>query len=103
MPEMLLIGLQEAISSLRAELSAAMEEGEGERLRFRLGPVELEFTMGVTREAGAEGGVKWWVVSFGAKASQATTATHRVKLSLLPVTEAGEDAVVADAVAGLPA
>ena len=30
-------------SSLRLELSQAMQEGEGKRLRFRVEPVELEF------------------------------------------------------------
>lgn len=91
MAEESLIGLREAIRSLRTELAAAIKEGEGDPLRFRLGPVEVEFTMGVTREKGAEGGVKWWVISLGAKASQETVATQRVKLSLTPVTATGED------------
>jgi Trypsin-co-occurring domain 2 len=91
MAEEPLIGLGEALGSLRRELAAAIEEWEGEALRFRLGPVEVEFTMGVTREVGAEGGVKWWVISFGAKGSRETMATQRVKLSLTPVAAAGEE------------
>ena len=52
------VGLAEAIRSLRAELSLAMQHGTGEDIRFRVGPVELEFLLEVTQEAGAEGGVR---------------------------------------------
>ena len=37
-----MIELSEVISELRRELQQAMRAGEGELLRFELGPVELE-------------------------------------------------------------
>ncbi len=97
------IDLGEAIRSLRAELSSAMAQGEGQDLRFRVGPVELEFDVQVSREAGAEGGVKFWVVSAGAKATTGTATTHRVKIALQPQTADGKDVAVSQGVARRPA
>ncbi len=96
------IGLPETIRSLRAELSQAMEEGADKGVQFRVGPVELEFLVEVTREIGGEGGIKFLVVSVGAKGSVVSAATHRIKLSLHPVTGEGEDVTVSDAVPGRP-
>jgi hypothetical protein len=100
--DMSLIGLREAIRSLRSELSSAMLEGAGDELRFRVGPVELEFLVEITREATGEGGVRFWVASLGAKGSTSNTASHRVKLVLSPVTREGKDFEVTDAVRGRP-
>lgn len=79
------IGLPKAIHSVRVALSAAMAEGESEDLRFRVGPAELEFEVRVSREAGAEAGVKFWLMSAGAKATGGTLTTHRVKIALHPL------------------
>jgi Trypsin-co-occurring domain 2 len=97
------IGLPEAIRGLRAELSEAMKEGASEELRFKVGPVELEFVVEVSREAGATGGVKFWVVSLEAKGTAGRTATHRVKLALTPITTRGKDLEVRGRVARRPA
>jgi hypothetical protein len=96
------IGLPQAIRSLRSELALAMQEGEGEDLRFTMGPVELEFLVQVTRARTGEAGVKFWVVSLGGSAGVTDSATHRVKLSLLPVTAGGESVMVGDEVARRP-
>jgi hypothetical protein len=78
------IGLSDAIAALRAELVAAMAAGQSEVLHFELGPVELEFTVDVHRDGGADGGIRWGVVSFGASGSAGSAAGHRVKLVLQP-------------------
>jgi hypothetical protein len=78
------IGLSDAIAALRAELATAMSAGESERLRFELGPVELEFTVDVHKDGGADGGIRWGVVSFGAQGSAGSADGHRVKLVLQP-------------------
>ncbi len=44
------VELAQVIGQLRQELTAAMRDGEGEELRFELGPVELELTVGVSRD-----------------------------------------------------
>ena len=43
--------LASVIRQLRAELNEAMDDAEGERLRFELGPVELSLTVTVGRDA----------------------------------------------------
>ena len=40
----------------RAELAEAMAAGEGERLKFDVGPVELEFAVDVQRDLRARAG-----------------------------------------------
>jgi hypothetical protein len=94
------VGLADAIRALRAELTAAMAEGQGQELKFKSGPVEMEFALEVTKEAGVEAGVKFWVVTLGGKGSVSAAATHRVKLELQPVGEGGTDFVINDTVSG---
>ncbi|GHJ37988.1 trypco2 family protein [Streptomyces sp. TS71-3] len=78
------VELSEVIAELRAELSAAMHAGDGEELRFELGPVELELTLAVSRDAGPSAKVKFWVVEMGADAKLSTQSTQRIRLSLEP-------------------
>ena len=85
MAEAVTAGLSDTIAALRAELAAAMREGAGETLHFALGEVEVEFQVVVTRGAGADAGIRFGVVSFGAKGSLADEATHRIKLALQPM------------------
>lgn len=87
MPEVadLHVPLARAIEALRRELVAAVQEGKDEEVRFALGEIELEFQVEVSHEAGAEAGVKFWVVSLGGKGSRTAGQTHTVKLSLSPV------------------
>ena len=96
------IPLVEAIRSLRRELATAVKESEGEDLRFRLRDVELELQMGVTTEAGGEGGIQSWVVSLGAKGSTARVATHTVKLSLEAIGSDGSEVLVSSEVEKRP-
>jgi hypothetical protein len=80
-----LIGLEEVIRTIRAELTAAMLEDAGGVVRFRPGPVELEFLVQVSREKGADGGVKFWVISIGGSAKATSSTTHRIKVTLDPL------------------
>jgi hypothetical protein len=101
-----MVGLAEAIRSLRAELTQAMQEGEGQGLQFKVDPVELEFELAVTSTKGGGGGIKFWVVTAEAKLDRATATTHRIKLSLKPLVKTAtgeeEDVVVEDQVTGRP-
>jgi hypothetical protein len=100
------VELAAAIRSLRAELAQAMREGEGQGLRFRVQPVEMEFEVAVTTAGGAGGGVRFWVFSAEAKLDRSKTSMHRIKLSLAPVLTTAEgtseDVIVADQVTGRP-
>jgi len=88
-------GLAQAIGALRRELAQAQETGASEGLRFRLGPVEMEFLVEVTREGIGEAGVKFYVVNVGGKGSLARGTTHRLTLTLHPYdVRTGADAEV---------
>lgn len=78
------VGLADAVRALRSELTAAMAEAEGQRVQFELGSVEMEFLVEVQKEGGGEAGIKFWVVSVGAKGGLSSGSTHRVKLALSP-------------------
>jgi Trypsin-co-occurring domain 2 len=63
-----MIELAEVIGELRRELQAAMNDGEGEQLRFELGPVELEATVAVEKGGGGRAKVRFWVIELGGDA-----------------------------------
>ena len=79
------IPLASAIRVLREQLQDAVRGGEGEELRFALGPVELELRVEAAHEGGGEAGIKFWLASVGAKGSRSSSTTHTVRLSLTPV------------------
>jgi hypothetical protein len=85
MSDLIAAGLAETIRELRHELISAMKSGKDEEVHFQLGPVLLEVTLAITREGGADGGVRFGVVSFGAKGEVKDATTHHLTLSLQPV------------------
>lgn len=80
------IGLREAVGALRAELSESIAASAEERLRFEVGEMELEFQITIERVKEGSGGIRFWVVDLGGKASKASTTTHTVTIPLKPVT-----------------
>ncbi len=84
------ISLAAAIEELRAELLRALDMGKDQPLQFRVKPVELEMHVTVTRDAAVSGGVKFWVASFDADASQERQSSHKIKLVLEPVSGDGQ-------------
>ncbi|MFJ2029191.1 trypco2 family protein [Streptosporangium sp. NPDC087985] len=86
-------GLAETIEALRAELTAAMVRGSGKPLQFELGQVDVELTLAISREGSGDGGLRFGVVSFGAAGKAASETTHRLSLTLSPVTARGDGPV----------
>ncbi len=78
------IEVAELIGQLRAELNAATETGKNEDLRFELGPIELELTVAVDKEAKPGAKVRFWVVELGADAKLSSANTQKIKLTLQP-------------------
>jgi hypothetical protein len=76
--------LASVVRELRAELSQAMEEAEGERLRFELGPVELTLTVTVGREAKPGAKIRFWVIEAGVDSTISREAVQDIKLVLTP-------------------
>jgi Trypsin-co-occurring domain 2 len=85
------IELAQVISQLREELDTARRAGQGEDLRFEVGPVELELMVGVDREAGPNAKVNFWVIELGASGKVASQASQRIKLILDPRESSGQN------------
>jgi Trypsin-co-occurring domain 2 len=79
------LGLAEVVQSLRAELYEAMVAGAGQVVRFRVGAVDLEFQVEVSREGGIGGKIRFWVVEAGGEGKVKSASTQAVKLRLEPM------------------
>ena len=79
------IGLAEMIGSLRRELQTALSAGDGQAIQFDIDKIDLELQITVSRSAGAEAGIRFWVVDAAGKAEAGREVAHTFKLSLLPV------------------
>ena len=79
------IDLVSAVQALRAQITEAAATDAHSDIRFQVGPIELEFTVALTRDNSVKGGVKAWVVTADADVRRSTAETHRVKLNLTPV------------------
>ncbi|BCL27118.1 trypco2 family protein [Streptomyces aurantiacus] len=98
-----MVDLATVISDLRVQLNTALEEGKDEKIRFELGPVELEFEVAVTKVTGVDGGLRVKVLSFGAKRSRSKGTTHNMKLTLQPVDTQGKHQRISGTQETLPA
>ena len=78
------IELSAPVSAIRRQLTEAARQGADESVHFEVGPIQMEFTVELTHEAGARGGVRAWVLSAGADARASRGTTHRVSLTLTP-------------------
>ncbi|MFE1877878.1 trypco2 family protein [Streptomyces sp. NPDC059496] len=96
------VGLADAVRGVRAELRAAMAEGQDADLRFDVGPVELEFAVDVRKDGAVDVKARVYVVSFGAKGGGSTASTHRLKLTLNPVDAQGKPVQVSTQVPAIP-
>ena len=96
------VGLADAIAALRAELTSALRAGDGSDVRFELGAVELEFLVDVRRDASADLGVKFWVLSLEGKGGLSRNSQHRVKLTLQPIQDGAEKLQIGAAAAERP-
>ncbi len=79
------VGLQEAIAALRAELIESVVASQGERLRFEVGEVTMEFQIEVERSIEAKGGLKFYVVELGAGGTEKSKDVHKVVIPLKPI------------------
>lgn len=90
------VGLAEAIATVRSELAKALQEGEGQEVRFIADSVEIELEVAFTRGGDLGGGVHIGVVEFGAKGTLERASTNRITISLKPVTPEGKPISLGD-------
>ncbi len=84
--------LGETVSAIRAQLQQALEEGSDKSLKFRTGPVELEFSIEVRKEGEAKARILVLPWSAEARAAASASRLHRIKLTLQPIEGTGADA-----------
>jgi hypothetical protein len=78
------LALATVIQDLRQELVEAMIGGENQRLRFEIGPVELDLTVVVGKELKPGAKVRFWVVEAGADSTLSKQTTQRIHLTMQP-------------------
>lgn len=88
--------LGDAVSAIRAQLQQAVNEGASEGLKFRTGPVELEFSVEVRKDTEAKTRVFVVPWSGEARAARESGTVQRIKLTLHPVDGTGADATIHD-------
>jgi Trypsin-co-occurring domain 2 len=90
------VGLADAIDQVRSELAAAIESGKDSPVRFRAGPVQLEFEVEVTGTKNVGAGIQVWVLSLGAKGERSAANSHKISITLMPVGPDGKDQLIGD-------
>ncbi len=75
--------LAQLISTLRAELELAQALAP-EKSRLTVKEIDLEVSFTFTKEAGAKGGVKFWVCEAGAEGKLGSERVQKVTLRLGP-------------------
>jgi hypothetical protein len=76
--------LASVVRQLRAELNEALDDADGERLRFELGPVELSLSVTVGREAAPGAKIRFWVIEAGADTKVSRESVQDIKFVLIP-------------------
>jgi Trypsin-co-occurring domain 2 len=84
------IALKDSIAALRTELIESIVAAQGEKLRFEVGEMVMEFQVEVERSFEGKGGLKFWVVEMGAGAASKDKAIHKVTIPLKPVRADGK-------------
>jgi hypothetical protein len=74
-----IVGLAEAVESLRAELMTAVEAGKDQPMQFSVEPIELTAHVAVTKEA--SGKIGWHLLGVGGSWESASTQTLTLKLA----------------------
>ncbi|MFC7279845.1 trypco2 family protein [Paractinoplanes rhizophilus] len=87
-----IIGIPDAINSLRAALADAIDRGRGSSIRFEVEPVELTMQAVITKDA--NGRIGWGALGIGGSYSAATTQT--LKLNLRPLMVRPDGSVTSD-------
>ncbi|GGY02297.1 hypothetical protein GCM10010324_56500 [Streptomyces hiroshimensis] len=86
--------LAAAVQAVRDELMSAAAQGAGSDITFKVGPIALEFTVELRKDARARGGIRAFVVSGETDAGVSRTRTHRVSLTLEPVRADGDPVLI---------
>jgi hypothetical protein len=84
-----MVELAELIGDLREELTRAVNAAPATGLRFELGPIGLEVSVTVSKEAKPGAKVRFWVIEAGVDSSLSHTAAQKITLTLQPSVSGG--------------
>lgn len=76
--------LSDVVSRLREDLRAAMIEGAGQDIKFKLETVELELKVVAKRTGEGKAGIKFWVINAEGGGKFEREQTQTIKLKLVP-------------------
>ncbi|MBQ1026507.1 trypco2 family protein [Micromonospora sp. C95] len=79
-----MIELADFVRELRRELETAVAAAPEDGLRFELGPIEIEVSVGVEKTANAAAKARFWVLELGGEGTVARSSVQTVKLTLKP-------------------
>ncbi|TQF07054.1 hypothetical protein E6W39_38835 [Kitasatospora acidiphila] len=88
------IELSDAIEVIRQQLSDAAARGAGQAIQFEVGPVTLDFTVELKRDARAKGGFKAWVLSGDLEGGLTQNQVQKVSVTLTPRLAGSDDSVL---------
>lgn len=89
------IELAAVVTALRDELIEAAALHDPERqLGFKVGPIEMEFAVELRADVKAKTGFKAWVLTGDVQAGAARARTHKVKLTVTPISSDGGDLMI---------
>ncbi|WP_405624570.1 trypco2 family protein [Streptomyces sp. NBC_01396] len=78
------VELTAAVQGVRDQLIASVDASNGQRIKFEVEEVNLEFTVELRRDVNAKAGFRAWVVSGDVQAGVARSSVHRVAVKLKP-------------------
>jgi Trypsin-co-occurring domain 2 len=85
------LSLASVIAQARAELELARAEGTQRDVQFQVEEMELELAVEVSGSASVDAGVRFWVLSAGAKGEVRHLGANHVRIKLKPVGPGGTD------------
>lgn len=78
------IELTEAVQGLRDQFISCVESSAGQRIKFEVEEIDLDFTVELRRDVNAKAGFRAWVTSVDVQGGTAQTSSHRVSIKLRP-------------------
>ncbi|MGK5534047.1 trypco2 family protein [Streptomyces sp. URMC 129] len=78
------LDLAHAVQGVRDELLRAAAQGAGSDVAFEVGPIEMEFSVELRKDARVRGGIRALVISAETEAGAGRARTHRVSVTLTP-------------------
>jgi hypothetical protein len=91
------IELATAVAAVRDELLDAAAQATATGLEFVVGPIELEFSVELKKDAKAKAGFRAWVLSGDIEGGVARSNAHRVKVALTARKPGGGEFLVTSA------